>query len=100
MTVTLDNEDYPCYMWEIQPESLAAIYAMQGWPIADAENGYPTADEIEAVVRRMVDGLERDERDSATLYLSSARMLVYRDPDFPSSYEIYLHVGYVDMEGG
>ncbi|MEU1881928.1 hypothetical protein ABZ470_31900 [Streptosporangium sp. NPDC020072] len=100
ITLEVPEPDHPIYIYELTPEQISAIYASNNWYVIDAlaKNGIPSPSEIEAIIGRLIDGLETESHGREDLYNACARLLVFRDPEFPKSYEVYLQVAYVDME--
>lgn len=78
--------------WELALPTVVTLFYLNGrqWDV----NGVlriPTAHEIEARVREMIDGLRAF---GGGAYITLNGLKVYKDPEFPDSYEIYVKAGH------
>jgi hypothetical protein len=76
---------------ELTLQQIAAIYAMQGWPVADRQ---PTSELLAMVVRRNVELLADNDRFNVS---SLGRIIVRRSSLFPTCLEISLEIGHLDF---
>jgi hypothetical protein len=78
--------------WELIPATIIAAMYLNGrtWDI-EGDLRIPTRNEFESKAREMIEAL-RDFTGGA--YITLNGMKVYRDPEFPDSYEIYIQAGY------
>ncbi|MFC4114127.1 hypothetical protein [Nonomuraea zeae] len=81
--------------WSITPEELAAIFRAKGWTFASERLGYgvPDAATIWVLLHAMAATCAQDT-DEGT-YTSFGRFLVMKPADFPHSYDVFLHVGFM-----
>ncbi|MEO3857461.1 hypothetical protein [Acrocarpospora sp. B8E8] len=79
---------------DLSPDELAAIFAIKGWTYGTAQcAGTPSAADLKTYITDMAELLARTGR--ADVYATGGRFKVYKDPELPGSYEIYLYVGHV-----
>ncbi|MEV6638065.1 hypothetical protein AB0M54_45820 [Actinoplanes sp. NPDC051470] len=71
---------------------LAALFAYKGWLVDGAKSGVPSAEEILGIFIRLADSLNNG---SDAAYNTTARLMVIKDSDFPSSTDLYLYVGHL-----
>ncbi|GAA4187115.1 hypothetical protein GCM10022252_20120 [Streptosporangium oxazolinicum] len=78
--------------WEVDPEELAGLFEAKGW-CYHVEEGLiiPSAETIKAMLARLIRQCLTTGRDQA----QGARFLVWKDPELPNSYDLWLHLGYV-----
>lgn len=95
MTAMQDEEEFDFeFDWELSLDVVAGIFAGMGWAYDLPDRGLviPVADEIGAVAEGLIDALEESGAQNA--YATLGRILVYKDPEFPSSYDVYLKLGH------
>lgn len=79
--------------WELNPEEVAAIFRTKDW-CWHTDRGLtpPTPEEIDALLVRLVkEALE----DDMTAAIQAGRFMVWKDPETPNSWDIYLNLGFV-----
>ena len=78
--------------WDIPPQHLYLLHVLNGrfWDF-EGHLRCPSPEEIEAKCRMLVDAVR--EYGGGT-YVTLHGFKVYKDPDFPDSYEIYFKVGH------
>jgi len=77
--------------WEADPKTIVTLYYLNNW--IWAPNGTPpTWEEFEKFVRGMIESLDDY---GPGVYLTGGRLKVHKDPEFPESHEIYVHIGHV-----
>ncbi|GAA2687791.1 hypothetical protein [Nonomuraea recticatena] len=94
MKQATDETDYE-YTWELPLEFTEALFKLMGWTYAFPEEKTvrtPEGHEIEAMATKMLAQLHVVDRPQT--YMTLGRLLVYKDPEFEDSYEVYLHLGY------
>lgn len=79
--------------WDLTPQTLVAMMYLNEWAW-DIEGSLrvPTAAEIEDKVTALIEAC-RDFGGGAYFTLNGLK--VYKDPEFPESYEIYIKAGHV-----
>ncbi|MGN9782820.1 hypothetical protein ACTMTF_15410 [Nonomuraea sp. ZG12] len=79
--------------WELAPDELAAMFAAKGWGY-DTEQGLtiPNADTIEAMLAKIVTEVLNNEE---VIAVQGGRFMVWKDPDMPNSYDLFLNLGYI-----
>lgn len=78
--------------WELSPEELATIFQTKGWPyLVDQGFLIPNPDTIKAVIAKLVGEVIRTGKTQA----QGGRFLVWKDPDLPGSWDVWLNVGFV-----
>lgn len=78
--------------WEILKSTIVATLYLNNrvWDMG-GELRVPSQNELEAKTRELIEGVR--EFGGGT-YLTLNGLKVYKDPEFPDSYEIYLKVGH------
>jgi hypothetical protein len=78
--------------WEADLKTLVMLFYMNGW-VWDMGGVLraPARQEIAGKARAMIEALEEH---GGGVYLTGGRLKVFKDPEFPESYEIYVHVGH------
>lgn len=95
MSAMTEDEEFDFeFDWELPLEVVSGIFAGMGWQYDVPDYGLksPTADDISQVAEGLIDALEESGQMNA--YATLGRILVYKDPEFPSSYDVYLKLGH------
>lgn len=96
MSAMADEEDAPEFdldvNWELSLETLVMMHYLNGrrWDL-DERLQFPSAQDIEIRATELIEAL-RDMGGGA--YITLNGMKVYKDPEFPDSYEIYILAGF------
>lgn len=91
-----DEEDAPEFdldvNWELSLETIVMMHYLNGrrWDL-DGRLQFPSAQDIEIRARELIDALREMPASS---YVTLNGMKVYKDPEFPDSYEIYILAGF------
>lgn len=95
MLAASDEEDRPFNLvteWHAPIGFIAAFYLANDWKWdVDGVLRSPTATEIAAAVDELIRDLE--DLPEGT-YLTLGRLKVYKDPEFPDGYEVYMQIGH------
>lgn len=78
--------------WELDPNEIAAIFRAKGWKYHTNQGLMaPDADVIEAQITGLVTEILKKD----VVGVQGGRFMVWKDPELPNSYDIYLNLGYV-----
>lgn len=81
---------------DLSVDELAMIYALKGWEWdVGNEVRTPNGDEIHDLILILGEQLEKSSKGT---WAGLGRLIVYKDPEFPSSWGIALELGYMDKE--
>lgn len=78
--------------WELSLQTLVMMHYLNNrrWDL-DSRLQFPSAEDIDIRAKELINAL-RDYSDGAYITLNGLK--VYRDPEFPDSYEIYFKAGH------
>lgn len=78
--------------WVHSPETLVMLYFLNNvrWDL-DGRLQFPSVEDLNVKASEMIDAI-RDYDGGAYITLNGFK--VYKDPEFPDSFEIYVHAGY------
>ena len=85
------------YDWHLTPAELSGLFISKGWVYGMTP--LPAPADIESIVSTLVSH-HRKARGSKFKYNELGRFVVFKDQEFPNSYEIFLRVGFVQDETG
>ncbi|GAA3536788.1 hypothetical protein GCM10022419_015750 [Nonomuraea rosea] len=78
--------------WELAPEELAALFKAKGWCYhVDEGLIIPNAATIEGMLAKLVQEALTQRKDE----VQGARFLIWKDPELPGSWDLYLNIGYI-----
>lgn len=78
--------------WIHSPETLVMLYFLNGvrWDL-DGRLQFPSGEDFNAKALEMIEAIRSYDGGA---YITLNGMKVYKDPEFPDSFEIYVHAGY------
>ncbi|MFI6319731.1 hypothetical protein ACIBG8_19510 [Nonomuraea sp. NPDC050556] len=78
--------------WELNPHEIAALFKAKGWCYHTSKGlAIPTAEEIEHQLARLISTVLNSQGDQA----QAGRFLLWKDPELPDSYDLWLHLGFI-----
>ncbi|MEU4726485.1 hypothetical protein AB0G06_43395 [Nonomuraea dietziae] len=79
--------------WELGPEEIAALFRAKGWTYhSDYGLTVPTEDVIEAMLSRLI---KEALTNTDAVAVQGGRFMVWKDPELPHSYDLFLNLGFI-----
>ncbi|MEU7830328.1 hypothetical protein [Nonomuraea sp. NPDC049129] len=77
----------------LTPEELSGLFEAKGWKYhTDRGLTVPTEGEIEVILTRLVAEVLDD---GEAIGIQGGRLMVWKDPELPNSYDLFLNIGFV-----
>jgi hypothetical protein len=79
--------------WEFAPDELESLFAAKGW-VYHTDKGLvtPTKDDLESILVLLVKEVLEDPEAHA---VQGGRFMVWKDPEMPNSYDLFLNLGFI-----
>ncbi|SFI79713.1 hypothetical protein SAMN05216275_10513 [Streptosporangium canum] len=78
--------------WELDPTELSGLFQAKGW-CYHTEDGLiiPSAKTIDTVLAHLVEEALDARKDE----VQGGRFMIWKDPELPNSYDLWLNVGFI-----
>ncbi|GII83350.1 hypothetical protein Ssi03_13400 [Sphaerisporangium siamense] len=78
--------------WELDPQELAALFKAKGWCYSTSEGLIiPNARGVENQLATLI----KEALDRRCDEVQGGRFLVWKDPDLPHAYDLFLNIGFI-----
>lgn len=78
--------------WELAPEEISALFEVKGWCYHTTEGLIiPSTVTIEGMLAKLIRECLASGKDK----IQGARFLIWKDPELPNSYDLWLNLGYI-----
>lgn len=78
--------------WELNPRELAEIFQHKGWAYHTPQGlTVPSARSLEMRIAKLI----QEAIETGKTQIQSGRLMVWKDPELPGSYDVWLNLGYV-----
>jgi hypothetical protein len=78
--------------WQLNPSELAALFKVKSWAFLTSRGIVtPTDQDIEQLLTQLISDVATTDHDM----IQRARFLIWKAPELPGSYDLWLNIGYI-----